>query len=163
MADKPIGVDADGYGILTEAMRSLLNQYPGLEEGDIIRFEELGKDGGLAFSADSGALIFTETEDVCGVIHQTCQYPFFVVYRTDTTRERQKLNIQKFLDNLGKWVCGEPDSGYDRLTSYPELSGGRKIKRITRSNSYGLEPQENGVQDWLLPITVRYANEYEKW
>ena len=31
MADnKPIGKDAEGYEILTEAMKALLNQYPGL-------------------------------------------------------------------------------------------------------------------------------------
>lgn len=35
------------------------------------------------------------------------------------------------------------------------------IKRITRDNSYGLEPQESGVQDWLLPLSVRYENAYE--
>ena len=28
-------------------------------------------------------------------------------------------------------------------------------------DSYGLEPQESGVQDWLLPLSVRYENTYE--
>ena len=36
MADKPIGKDATGYEILTDAMKALLNQYPGLYENETI-------------------------------------------------------------------------------------------------------------------------------
>lgn len=164
MADKPIGKDATGYEILTDAMKALLNQYPGLYENETIKFEELGKESGIAFSADNGALVYTEKEDVCGTMHQVCQYPFYVVYRTASDKERQKLSVQKFLDNLGKWICREPvaiNGSETRLNAFPELSQGRVIKRITRDNSYGLEPQESGVQDWLLPLSVRYENTYE--
>ena len=86
--DKVIGRDASGFDILTRAVKSLLNQYPGLEDGDVIKFEELGKESGIAFSADNGALVYAESEDVCGGIHQQCQYPFYVVYRTAATKER---------------------------------------------------------------------------
>lgn len=161
---KPIGVDADGYDILTTAMKALLNQYPGLPAGETIRFEQLEDDSGIAFSNDNGALVYTEKEDVCGVMHQICQYPFFVIYRTASLREKQKINAQAFLDSLGKWICREPvtiDGVGTRLTTFPELSGGRIIKRITRDNSYGTLPQENGVQDWVLPLTVRYEYNYE--
>ena len=166
MADnlKPIGVDADGYDILTTAMKALLNQYPGLQENETIRFEQLEDDSGIAFSNDNGALVYSEKEDVCGVMHQICQYPFFVIYRTASLLEKQKINVQAFLDSLGKWICREPvtiDGVDTRLTTFPELSGGRIIKRITRENSYGTVPQENGVQDWLLPLTVRYEYNYE--
>ena len=77
--DKVIGRDASGFDILTRAVKSLLNQYPGLEDGEVIKFEELGKESGIAFSADNGALVYAESEDVCGGIHQQCQYPFYVV------------------------------------------------------------------------------------
>ena len=80
MADKPIGKDATGYEILTDAMKALLNQYPGLYENETIKFEELGKESGIAFSADNGALVYLEEEDICGTMHQICQYPFYVVY-----------------------------------------------------------------------------------
>ena len=166
MADKPIGKDATGYEILTDAMKSLLNQYPGLHDGEKIKYEELGANSGIAFYADAGALIYSEKEDVCGTMHQVCQYPFIVVYRTASDKERQKLSVQRFLDNLGKWICREPvaiDDVETRLSSFPELSQGRVIKRITRDNSYGTEPQENGVQDWLLPVTVKYEYDWEKW
>lgn len=70
----------------------------------------------------------------------------------------------EILDNLGKWICREPvviNGTETRLNAFPELSQGRVIKRIARGNSYGLEPQESGVQDWLLPLSVRYENTYE--
>lgn len=165
MADenKPIGVDATGYEVLTNAVLVLLNQYPGLGKREIF-FEQLEETSGIAFSADSGSLVMSETKDILGGIKQECQYPFFLVYRTASTREYQKLGVQTFLDGIGKWICQEPveiDGNTVRLKSYPKLSQGRTIKRVTRMNSYGLEPNADGVQDWLLPITVQYTNEIE--
>ena len=163
---KPIGKDASGYDVLTTAAKALLNQFPGLYENETVKFEELGEDSGIAFSADNGALIFSETEDVLGVVHQTCQYPFYIIYRTSSTRERQKMSIQEFLDTFGKWLCREPiviDGEEQRLSKYPALSQGRKITKVTRDNSYGLEPQENGVQDWILPVSIEYKYDFERW
>ncbi len=165
MADehKPIGMDATGYDVLTNAVLELLNQYPALD-GKEIFFEQLDEASGIAFSADSGSLVMNETEDILGGIKQECQYPFFIVYRTASTREYQKLGVQGFLDGIGKWICQEPveiGGKTVRLKSYPKLSQGRTIKRVTRMNSYGLEPNEDGVQDWLLPVTVQYTNEIE--
>ena len=56
---KPIGKDASGYDVLTIAVKALLNQFPGLYENETVKFEELGEDSGIAFSADNGALIFS--------------------------------------------------------------------------------------------------------
>lgn len=162
--DKVIGRDASGFDILTSAVKSLLNQYPGLEDGEVIKFEELGKESGIAFSADNGALVYAETEDVCGFRHQKCQYPFYVVYRTASNKERLKLSAQEFLDSLGKWLCQEPvviNGTQTRLAAFPALSEGRIIKRITRENSYGLKPNADAVQDWVLPVTVQYTNDIE--
>lgn len=167
MADeqKPIGKDATGYEVITEAMKDLLNQFPGLLPGEEVKYEELGEDSGIAFSNDAGALVYTEREDVIGGVHQTCQYPFFIVYRAaSSAKERQKMSIQEFLDAFGKWLCREPtvieDETY-KLDGYPKLAGTRQIRKITRDNSYGTEPQANGVQDWLLPVVVQYTNDIE--
>lgn len=164
MADNtPITVDSAGYEVLTKAVAELLNQYPGLD-GRIVSFEELDATGGIAFSADNGALVMKEQRDVLDHIKQTCQFPFFIVYRTASVRAAQKIKVQTFLDSIGKWICKEPamvgDTEY-RLERYPDLAGGRKIKRVTRSNSYGLTPDAKGVQDWLLPVQVEYTNEYD--
>ena len=169
MADvkKPIGKDATGYEVLTAAMKDLLNQFPGLYEDEEIKYEELEDESGIAFSNNAGALVYSESNDIIGGVHQTCQYPFFVVYRSaSSARERQKMSIQEFLGSLGKWLCKEPaviDGESYKLSTYPILASGRKITKITRDNSYGVEPQENGVQDWLLPVTVEYKNEFETW
>lgn len=163
---KPIGKDASGYDVLTTAVKALLNQFPGLYENETVKFEELGEDSGIAFSADNGALIFSETEDVLGGVRQTCQYPFYIIYRTSSTKERQKMSIQEFLDTFGKWLCREPvviDGSEERLSNYPTLSQGRKITKVTRDNSYGLEPQESGVQDWILPVSIEYKYDFERW
>ena len=160
---KPIGVDADGYEVLTNAMLALLNDFPGLDGREIL-FEELGKEDGFAFSADAGALVMSERRSITDHVSQTCQFPFFVVLRMNSTREYQKLQAQMLLDSLGKWLCKEPveiDGEFTRLNNYPKLSDGRRITRITRSNSYGLDPAEDGVQDWMLPVSVQYTNEFD--
>lgn len=160
---KPIGKDATGYELLTNAIKNLLNQFPGLN-GQKISFEALGEEDGIAFSADAGALVMSELRSITDHISQTCQYPFFVIYRTTATREFQKINVAAFLDSLGKWLCKEPveiNGESHRLDSYPSLSDGRRITRITRDNTYGLEPNENKTQDWMLPVSVQYNYEFD--
>lgn len=159
---KPIGYDVSGYEILTNAVLSLLSEFPGLNGREIF-FEELDESG-IAFSADNGALVISETRSITDHVVQTCQFPFFVIYRTTSTKEFQKLQVQSFFDALGKWICKEPaviGGEVARLTAYPQLADGRRITRVTRSNSYGLEPNEDGVQDWLMPVTVQYTNEFD--
>ena len=162
---KPIGTDADGYEIVTKAVLELLNQYPGLNGRNIL-FEELGTSGGIAMSADSGAMIMSERRSITDHIVQQCQHPFFVICRSGDPQEYLKLQVQSFMDTLGKWLCREPvtvNGETVQLTAYPALSGSRYITRITRSNAYGIEPNEDGIQDWLLPCTVQYTNEYDLW
>lgn len=161
---QPIGKDFDGYEVLTAAIKDLLNQYPGLD-GEIITFEEMSEDNGICFSADNGALVYSEKESVTAHVRQICRYPFYVIYRVGSTDERVKMNVQTFLDGMGKWLCKESvsiDGDVYKLTSYPKLSEGRIIKKITRDNSYGLEPNQNGVQDWALPVSVEYENEFDR-
>lgn len=161
---QPIGNDSTGYDVLTEAIKKLLNQYPGLD-GEIITFEDLDGDSGIIFSADNGALVYSEKESVTAHVRQICRYPFYIVYRVCSNSEWVKMTAQTFLDGIGKWICKEPVTingiAY-KLTSYPKLSEGRIIKKITRDNSYGLDPNKNGVQDWVLPVTVEYENEFDR-
>ena len=158
---KFIGYDVTGYEILTNAVLALLAQFPGLNGREIL-FEELGESG-IAFSADNGALIISERRSITDHVTQTCQFPFYIIYRTTSTKEFQKLQVQSFFDSIGKWICKEPvaiNVEYIHLEKYPPLSDNRKITRVTRSNSYGLDQNENGVQDWLMPVTVEYTNEF---
>lgn len=161
---QPIGNDSTGYEVLTEAMKNLLNQYPGLD-GEYISFEDLPTDGGKAFSNDNGASVYSETVSVTDHVRQLCRYPFYLIYRLASNGERVKMEAQTFLDGIGKWLCKEPvtiDGTPHKLTVYPKLSEGRIIKKMTRNNSYGLEPNKDSVQDWVLPVTVEYENEFDR-
>lgn len=162
---KPISQDGAGYGILKDAVLTLLNEYPALNDRKIT-FSGLEEDSGISMEPESGALIYSESEDIIGNVKQECQFPFYVVYRTGATTEYLKMNVNEFLDTLGAWICKEPvtidDTSY-RLTEYPKLTGGRKITTVTRFNSYALEPNQNNTQDWVIPITVNYTHEFTLW
>lgn len=162
---KPIGMDAEGAEPLKIAVMTLVNQFPGLD-GKEITWQGLSEDGGIAVEPESGALVYTEETDIMGTVRQRCQFPFFVVYRSGAASEYQKMNVTRFLDELGAWLSREPvtlDGVAYRLLKYPEVEGGRKIEKIVRFNSYALERNENRTQDWVLPVTVNYTHEFEKW
>ena len=162
---KPINLDGEGFDILKDAVMDLLNQYPGLD-GRVISRSDLTEDSGISMEPESGALIYKEVTDIIGNVRQECQFPFYVVYRTDATSEFVKKGVNDFLDTLGAWICREPviiNQHLFQLIEYPKLTGGRKITGVTRFNSYALEPNENKTQDWLIPITVKYTHEYTLW
>ena len=160
---KPIGTDPTGFDYLKRAIRSLLNQYPGMD-GDKIYFEEIGEETGIMFSADAGALVMSERRSITDHVTQTCQFPFMLVYRTQAASEYEILNVFSFLDTIGKWLCKESveiNGVRHKLNTYPTISDGRKITRITRNNSYGTVPNENKSQDWVLPVSVQYTYEFD--
>ena len=162
---KPIGIDEGGKEPLKAAIVTLLNQYPGLD-GRVVTFQGLEEDSGISIEPESGTLVYTETEDILGNVRQACQYPFFVVYRSAASSGHQKMAINEFLDKLGSWLGRETISvgGTEyQLSAYPEIASGRKINRILRFNSYALDPNENRTRDWVLPVTVEYTHEYQKW
>lgn len=163
---KAIGADAAGYDILTKAIKDMLNSFPGLMSGENVKFEELKDESGIAFSNNTGALVYTSTKDVIGYTHQTCKYLFVIVYRTSAqSKEQKKLSVQEFLEAFGRWLCMEECNINGKtyiLYEYPKLSGGREIKDISRDNCYACEPQTNGVQDWILPITIEYTHDFKK-
>lgn len=161
---KPINVDGEGFEILKDAVVELLNQYPGLN-GRVISRSDLSEDGGISMEPESGTLVYSEKSDIVGNIRQECQFPFYVVYRTDATSEYVKAGTNDFLDKLGAWACREPvtiGGKLYQLEAYPPLTGSRKITKAVRFNSYALEPNENKTQDWLIPITVNYTHEFTR-
>lgn len=151
------------FGVMAEAMLSLLSKYPGLDGREIL-YEELEESYGIAIFADAGEIVLSEKKSITDHVKQQCQYPFNVIYRTESTTESQKLNVQAFLDTLGKWLCKEPvkiNRQEYQLRNYPKLAGGREIKRIARQNSFGAQPSESGAQDWVLPVRVEYTHEFD--
>ncbi len=135
-APKPIGLDSTGYEVLTKAVLALLSEYGELV-GREIYFEDISQSG-IAFSADDGALIMSETPDILGGYTQTCQYPFYVVY---LDKDELEQNIE-FCDNLQ----GQKSSILSDITIYQkkiaEYSKGirelymDKIKGIISESDY---------------------------
>lgn len=162
--NEPIGVDVSGFLVLRDAVLSLLNGYPGLD-GQAVTLSGLDENYGLSMEPESGALIYDKNPDILGGIHNKCQFPFYVIKRGATTSEYLKRQTMDFLETLGAWVCQEPviigETEY-RLTEYPVLTGGRRITGADRSNAYGLTPNENKTQDWVIQVTVNYTHDFTK-
>lgn len=160
--NKPIKYDVDGYDIATNALKDLLNSFPGLLEGENIKFSTLEEDSGISFYPISGAVIATETTSVTGKVNQVCNYPFYVVYRTAADSQNSKIDIKEFLDKLGKWLEKQPvmiDGQQQKLSAYPDLTEGREITEISRQTPAYLDnTSEGNVQDWVISLALRYRN-----
>jgi hypothetical protein len=159
---KPFEYDVDGYDIITNAINDLLNQYPGLLEGEQIKFSTLGEESGIAFYPVTGAAISSEKVSVTGKVNQLCNYPFYIVYRTATESANSKIDIKEFLDNLGRWLERQTikiGSETYKLPGYPVLTDGRAITEIVRQAPAYLDyVSENNVQNWVISFVFRYRN-----
>lgn len=161
---KEIKYDLDGFDSITAALRSLVNQYPALPDGDEITFAVLSEDGGKAIIPLSDSVIVTETEDITGHVTQECSYTFAVVYRGAGLSENRKAAVKEWLDDLGRWLERQEilvnDVGY-RLEEYPTI-GSRYITKINRISQANLDSvEENKSENWAISINARYINEFD--
>lgn len=166
MAKKETKFDVQGFEIVTKAIQSLLDGFPGLYEGDRIAFSTIGKESGIAWYPVRGGVIDDETEDILGHVTQLCSYPFYVVYRAGGTSSERKVGIKEFLDSLGCYLEKQPIQVGEEtyvLEEYPSLTDGRIIKEISRQTPAFLnQAYENGVEDWEIAITLKYQNEFDR-
>lgn len=160
--NKVVRYDIDGYEIITNALKDLLNQFPELYPDTSIAFSTLEEDSGISFYPTSGSMIISESRSVTGKVNQLCNYPFSVVYRTAASSANAKVNIKEFLDDLGKWLEKQPiayDGETHQIDKYPALTGSRVIEDIMRQTPSYLESTgANNVQDWVIQISLRYRN-----
>ena len=163
---KPVKYDVDGYDIITNALKDLLNSFPGLHKGETIKFSTLEEDSGIDFHQISGPIIVTEKTSVIGKVNQLCNYPFYVVYRTSADSQNSKIDIKEFLDNLGKWLEKQPitiGGEVKKLKNYPVLTDGREITEIARQTPAYLDSTSEGnVQDWVISLALKYRNIFYK-
>lgn len=163
---KQVRYDIDGYDIVTTALRELINQYPGLSDGDEITFSVLGEDSGKAMFPVSGAIIETEKESITGYVTQVCLYPFYVIYRAAGLSENRKAAVKEWLDNLGKWLEKQTitvNNNQYKLSEYPVLTGDRKFLTIDRQTPGYLDStNDNKSENWAIYISARYRNEFER-
>ena len=161
-SNKPVKYDVDGYDIITNALKDLINRFPGLLEGEKVTFSTLEKESGISFYPVSGAVIVTETTSVTGKVNQVCNYPFYIVYRTSADSQNSKIDIKEFLDKLGKWLEKQPvkiEEETYKLSGYPYLTEGREITEISRQTPAYLDNTSEGyVQDWVICLALSYRN-----
>ena len=164
--EKEIRYDLNGIPVITDALISLLNDYPGLVGGDEITFADLDEEGGITIVPISGAVIETEKIDITDHVTQVCLYPFYVIYREKDLSERRKIKTKEWLDNLGMWLERQVvtiDNTEYRLEEYPDLTGDRKFLSIERqSPAYLDKNEEDATEDWVIYISARYQNEFNR-
>lgn len=163
--EKQVKYDMEGYDVITTALRTLINQYPGLDSDEEITFSILNEDSGKAMFPKSGAVIETEKSNIIGHVTQTCLYPFWIVCRVAGLSEDKKAEKKEWLDNLGKWLERQEvtiDGTTYRLEEYPPLTGDKKFLTIQRETPAYLDgTNENQSEDWAILISARYQNEYD--
>lgn len=162
---KQYEIDAEGTNIVSDMLVQLLNRFPGLR-GRKIDFSTLPDASGIAFFPTTGAVFMSNIEDVTGHVRQVCTYPFNVVYRFAPKTDKHRLRTKEFLDTLGKWLERQPviiNGVTHQLDTYPILDQNRTIKTIVRTNpSYLNSAYQDGIEDWVIAITLRYEAEYDK-
>lgn len=165
MADKEVRYDIDGQEVVSTALMDLINEYPGLTQGEYIQYATLGDSKGKAVFPTSGSAIKSEIRDVTGHVEQTCDYPFIVIYRASGLSESRKEKVKEWLDNLGRWLEKQPiivNGNEYQLEEYPALTRGRSFKQIQRvSPSYLDSINEDKAENWAINITATYKNEYD--
>lgn len=168
MENKKVIFDVDGAEAVSKVLMNLLNEFPGLKSREI-KFSTLSQSSGISFYPSSGAVLLINRKDIMGHVKQECQYPFVIVYRfaPKADAEQQKMEVQEFLDTLGKWLELQPiiiDDEKFKLSAYPILeSGNRKIESISRTNSAHLDRvYDDKVEDWVISLSLKYKNEYDE-
>ena len=132
MAEKKYSVDIEGSDLMSRVLLQLLNTFPGITDGNSIKFSTLNKDKGIGFYPTSGAALLDKEEwlDLLG----------------------------KWLE-LAPVVINEETY---QLTEYPAIDNdSRVIQSIVRTQPGHLESAyEDGVEDWVLSGNLHYINEY---
>lgn len=168
MADKrkaQAKYDLEGYGVLTGAIRALLDRFPGLAEGERAAFATLREEGGMAMFPGDGAVVEAECRSVTGRVRQVCRYPFVVLCRSAGMTEEGRARIKERLDALGRWLGRQPvtvDGGVFRLAEYPSLTGGRRFLDFTiQAPAYLYERDEHQAETWAVGLAARYENIFD--
>ena len=138
---------------ITEAIRRLVNQYPGLEAGERIAFGRLGEEGGMAIMPGAGAAIEGERRSVTGRVWQLRRYPMTILARAGGLGEDGKAGCKERLDGLSRWL--------ERLEAFPPLDGGMRLVGFAPEKPAYLQSQgDDRVETWAVELTARYEYRY---
>lgn len=158
--------DVDGYDLVTAALMDLANDFPGLEEGEEIKFATEPTGEGVAIFPTMGSGIYDERESITGHVTQLCQYPFTVIYRASGLNSHRRMAAKEWLDTFGRWIERQAvtiDGTTYVLESWPDLTDNREIREITRQTpGYLVNIDEDKSENWITEIIIRYRNEFDR-
>lgn len=163
---KIIGYDFDGEEVISKALMEIINQYPGLDNGDEIKYAVLADASGKAIFPTSGSAITQEIVDVTGHVTQSCDYPFIMIYRASGLTSARKEKVKEWLDNFGRWLERQPiviNNIEYQLKLHPALTRGRKFKQIRRTSVAFLDSvNSDNAENWAINITATYEFEFDR-
>lgn len=163
---KEVDLDVGGYDVLTEAVRKMLDQYPGLQECETFMFSSLPAGCGKAVFPTTGAVIQMQRESITGHVYQECQYPMTILFRAAGLSQNNRVSAKEWLDTLGLWLEKQPikvNNEIYKLQDYPVLNDTREIRNIYRQTpAYLSQINEDKSEDWLISIVIQYRNEFDK-
>lgn len=166
MGTTQLRVDVEGYELVTEALMNLVNQFPGLEEGETFGFATEPADEGEAIFPTTGSFIYDERESITGHVTQMCQYPFTVVYRASGLNSARRMTAKEWLDTFGRWIEKQPITiGTETyvLQEWPDLTKEREIREISRqAPAFLTGVDENKCENWIMDVVIRYRNEFDR-
>lgn len=189
--EKEVVYDPDGYDQVTDALRALIAQYPGLEKGESFCFSTAPSGAGKAIFPTTGAVIQSEVESITGHVTQMCLYPFTVLFRASGLSQKNRVNAKEWLDTFGRWLEKQTvtiNGKYYVLNEYPALraaweydnmnnrevfddeyfgdgavQGIRKIVNIVRQTpAYLNSVSDDKSEDWVISMVVTYRNEFDR-
>ena len=158
--------DTESFDVLTQAVRALVNRFPGLGPGEKIAFATLRDSGGLAIFPGDGAVIEEEHRSVTGRVRQVCRYPFAVLIRGGGMNEESRASAKERLDMLGRWLQGQRvtvEGQTYALERYPALTGERRFLDFSiQAPAYLYERDEHQTETWAVALAARYENIFQK-
>ena len=158
--------DFSSFDTVTNALMDTINAYPGLEYDAEFTFSTIPESDGYSVIASNGSYIIEETEDITGHVWQVCQYPFMVVCRVAGLSSRRKIAIKEWMDTLAEWLTRKSviiDGETYQLAKWPELSGERKIRSISRQTAAYLGGiNDDKSENWVMDLVIQYWNEFDR-
>lgn len=158
--------DVDGFEHVTVALMEMVNNFPGLEDGEVFKFSTIPNEDGLSVIAQSGSFIVDERESITGHVWQTCAYPFMIVNRVSGLNQNRKISTKEWMDALAKWMIREPvkiRSSEYQMKKWPKLTGKREIRLIRRDTpAYLGSINEDKSENWIMNLTIQYRNEFDR-
>lgn len=142
------------YDHVGELMRDLITACPYLPpnlqgEDRGVLYQSIGADPCICILTQTGEKHFKE--NVQG--GQTGQIKYQVAYKSQPATNEQHLNAQAALDSMMSWL--------EEIKTYPSLTKGRTITRITASASSAMAEEVNKIHGtvYAADVVLEYESE----